>query len=98
MLALPDRRFIVGLDPTFFYMKDPELYRLWYRVSHEAPTDAVDLIQNKFHARYVVCFYPNRIVPQEWTPFLERLSSDHRVKRYILDDLWIMFDLGQAGN
>jgi hypothetical protein len=37
MLALPDRRFIVGLDPTFFYLKDPELYRLWYKICREAP-------------------------------------------------------------
>jgi hypothetical protein len=94
MLALPERRFIVGLDPTFFFMKDPELYRLWYRIPHEAPADAVDLIKKHFHARYVVCFYPNRIISQEWSPFFERLSSDQRVKTFILDDLWLFFDLG----
>lgn len=94
MLALPERRFIVGLDPTFFYMKDPELYRLWYRIPHEAPPDSVELIRNYFQSGFVVCFYPKRIIPQEWSPFFERLSSDPRVKTEILDDLWILFDLG----
>jgi len=98
MLALPERRFIVGLDPTFFYMKDPDLYRLWYRISHEAPPDTVDLIRTYFHSRYVVCFYPNRITPQIWSPFFERFSSDSQVKTEILDELWVLFDLGLEGD
>jgi hypothetical protein len=94
MLALPNRRFIVGLDPTFFYMKDPDLYRLWYGVSHDAPPDTIDQIRKKFSARFVVCFYPIKVISQEWTPFFERLASDPRVKTYIVEDFWILFDLG----
>jgi hypothetical protein len=94
MIALPERKFIVGLDPTFFYLKDPDLYRLWYGISHDAPIDTVEQIRKKFSARYVVCFYPNRVLPQEWTPFYERLSSDPRVKTYNVEDLWLLFDLG----
>lgn len=97
MLALPERRFIVGLDPTFFYMKDPELYRLWYRISHEAPVDTADLIRNVFQARYVVCFYPNRIIPQEWSPLFERLAAAPGARTEVLDELWILFDLGPPG-
>jgi hypothetical protein len=94
MLALPERKFIVGLDPTFFYLKDPDLYRLWYGVSHDAPPETVEQIRRKFAARYVVCFYPNRVLPQEWTPFYARLSSDPRVTTYVVEDLWLLFDLG----
>jgi len=94
MLALPERKFIVGLDPTFFYLKDPDLYRLWYRISHDAPPDTVDQIRNKFASRYVIYPYPIKILPQDWTPFLDRLYSDQRVKTYFIEDLWILFDLG----
>jgi hypothetical protein len=94
MIALPGRKFIVGLDPTFFYLKDPDLYRLWYGIAHDAPPDTVDQIRQKFSARYVVCFYPNRVLPQEWTPFYERISSDPRVKTYNVEDFWLLFDLG----
>lgn len=93
MLALPERRFIVGLDPTFFYMKDPELYRLWYKIAHEAPKDSAELIRQRFKARYVICFYPNRIVPQQWQPLYDQLLADPLVVAYNLDDLWLFFDL-----
>lgn len=76
-------------------MKDPELYRLWYRIAHEGPPDSVELIRASFHSRYVLCFYPVRVIPQEWNPFIERMSSDKRVQTYLLDDLWILFDLGE---
>jgi hypothetical protein len=32
MLALPERKFIVALDPTLFAVQDPERYDLWYRL------------------------------------------------------------------
>jgi hypothetical protein len=98
MLALPDRRFIVAQDPTFFYIKDPALYRLWYKIAHEAPPDSVDQVRHSFSSRYVISFYPNKIIPQEWSPFLERFSSDPRVKTYIIDDMSVLFDLGPLEN
>ncbi|MCA8940212.1 MAG: hypothetical protein KDB07_10400, partial [Planctomycetes bacterium] len=30
--ALPDRDYLVGLDPTFFHVKDPELYALYVEI------------------------------------------------------------------
>lgn len=94
MLALPERRFIVGLDPTFFFRQDPALYRLWYRISHEGPADSAALIKTRFHARYVVCPYPVKILPLEMTPLMERLAADPGVTAYNLDDLWLLFELG----
>ncbi len=40
MLALPERKFIVALDPTLFSVNDPALYELWYRLPREAPPAA----------------------------------------------------------
>jgi hypothetical protein len=89
MLALPERRFIVALDPTYFYMKDPELYRLWYSLPREAPSDAADKIRRHFKARYVLSLWDHR-----WKNFYYVLSSDRSVKTLLITDYWLLFDLG----
>ncbi len=89
MLALPERRFIVALDPTFFYMKDPDLYRLWYALPRAAPADAADQIRKNFGARFVLSFGEGR-----WDAFYNRLSSDPSVRMPLISDYWILFDLG----
>jgi len=88
MLTLPDRRFMVALDPTFFYLKDPELYRLWYRLMHEAPSGLALTIRQRFGARYVL-----GLNKPQWFGFYSRLSSEHGV-RTLLFSPWILFDLG----
>jgi hypothetical protein len=90
MLALPDRRFIVALDPTFFYEKDPELYRLWFRIPREAPPDSADLIRLRFQSRYVLSGYRDG-----WEPFFDRLLAEPGVRSYFIDGLWLLFDLGE---
>ncbi len=90
MLALPERRFIVALDPTFFYMKDPKLYRLWYTLPREAPPDAAEQIRKDFGARFVLSFGEGR-----WDAFYNRLSSDPSVRMPLISDFWILFDLGE---
>jgi len=90
MLALPERRFIVALDPTFFYMKDPTLYRLWYSLPREAPSDAAELIRRYFGARFVLSFDEGR-----WNEFYTKLASDPRVRLPLVSDYWLLFDLGE---
>jgi hypothetical protein len=89
MLALPDRHFMVALEPTLFYMKDSELYRLWYRLPRENLLGARSLIRDKFGARYVLC-----LGNDNWIPFYNQLSSDLGVRAIILQDKWLFFDLG----
>ncbi len=90
MLALPERKFIVALDPTFFFMKDPDLYRLWYALPRQAPTDTAEQIRKKFGARFVLSFSDSR-----WDAFYGRLSSDPTVRMPLISDYWILFDLGE---
>jgi hypothetical protein len=89
MLGLPGRKFMVALDPTFFYVKDPDLYRLWYRISHEAPPDTAEIIRQRFRCRYVLSY--NLL---ERKAFLERLFYDPRVKTLVETNLVMLFDLG----
>src|SRR3990172_3893137 len=89
MLTLPDRRFVVALDPTLFYLKDPGLYRLWYMLPREAPEGTADIIRRIFGARYVLSSnYPG------WNNFFARLSSEPNVRTLLITDLWVLFDLG----
>jgi hypothetical protein len=89
MLTLPERRFIVALDPTLFYLKDPELYRLWYSLAHDTPAGPAEIIRQRFGSRYVLSFYPDG--PKR---LFHRLSSDHGVRLLVASDLWVLFDLG----
>ncbi len=89
MLTLPERRFIVALDPTLFYVKDPELYRLWYSLTHNTPAGAAEIIRQRFRSRYVLSFFPDG--PKR---LFHQLSSDHGVRLLIGSELWVLFDLG----
>jgi hypothetical protein len=95
MLALPERRFIVALDPTFFFAKDPDLYRIWYRVSREAPPDTVDIIREKFRSRYVLFNYI--AFRDKFVVLFNRLSTEPRVKTLLRKDGLVLFDLGDSG-
>ncbi len=91
MLMLPERRFIVGLDPTFFSAKDPELYKLWYELPREAPPGAARTIRGRFGARYVVL-----LGRPEWQKFLDRLSGEPGVRILLMTSTWMVFYLGDA--
>ena len=88
MLALPDRKFIVALDPTLFLVKDPELYRLWYRIPRDPKPGTADIIRRQFGARYVVSF-------SDWQfdRFYELLASEPGVRTLLVTDRLMVYDL-----
>ena len=89
MAALPDRHFIVALDPTFFYVKDPELYRLWRRICREAPPDMSGTIRRRFGARYALC-----LGSKQSASFVAPLIAEPGVRTLLVSASWILFDLG----
>jgi hypothetical protein len=88
LLALPERRFIVALDPTFFAVKDPELYRTWFNIAREAPPDLTDVMRQRFNARYVLFFDK-----PEFRPLLARLSSDSRARLLLRTRIMYLFEI-----
>ena len=51
-----ERRYLVFLDPNFFFYWNPELWQRWNWVSKAgAGTATYDNLKNVFHASYVVC-------------------------------------------
>jgi hypothetical protein len=49
----PQVQSMVALDPTFFYVKDPRLFRLFARVSYGEVAGARRVIREEFGARWV---------------------------------------------
>jgi hypothetical protein len=93
MLALPERRFIVALNPSYFYEKDPDLYRVWFNIPREPSTQSADIIRQRFNSRYVLCANI-----EEWRPFMRELSLTPGVLSFVTDDRWVLFDLGGANH
>ena len=90
MLALPERKFIVALDPTLFLKKDPELYRLWYSIPRNPYPGMADAIRKRFGARYVISLNDDR-----FSSFYYRLSQEPGVRTLLIsDEYWTVFDLG----
>jgi hypothetical protein len=91
MLALPERRFVVALDPTLFYLKDPGLYRLWIRLQREGPPGTAAAIHEKFGAKYVVCFWDERV-----RAFSDRLAFEPGVRTLLVSEHWNVYEIGEA--
>jgi len=90
MLALPDRKFIVALDPTFFSRQNPQLYNEWFDITRNGPENSVELIRSHFHSRYVIGLnHPSRYA------LFNRLVSTPGVK-VLLSGKWVLFDLGMG--
>ncbi|HVP68117.1 MAG TPA: hypothetical protein VMT17_12725 [Anaeromyxobacteraceae bacterium] len=88
MLALPERKFIVALDPTLFFFKDPALYRLWFSIPRQPPPDLDEVIRKAFGARYVMCLRERR-----FEEFFERLESGPGVQTVLSSRFWKVYEL-----
>lgn len=89
LLALPDRKFIVALDPTLFLVKDPELYRLWYRIPRHPEPGMAEQIRQRFGARYVIS-----ISDERFDKFYELLESEPGVRTLLVAERLMIYDLG----
>ena len=88
MLALPERRFMVALDPTLFALKDPVRYALWYRLPREAPPGLAATIRERFGARYVACRFEER-----FRPFFDRIAFEPGVNTVLMSGMWNVYEL-----
>ena len=90
MLALPERKFIVALDPTLFLKKDPELYRTWFNIPRNPYPGMAETIRKRFGARFVIS-----LSDQRFSKFYYQLSLEPGVTSLLLtDEYWTVYDLG----
>lgn len=90
LLNLPDRYYMVALDPTLLYKRDPALYDVWYRTLLDAPPDSAQIVRNRFDSRFVVAQNYQSL----W-PFFSALAADPAVRLLFANDTWLLFDLGE---
>jgi len=88
MIALPERKFVVALDPVFFWVKDPELYRTWVDLVQRAPADAAKTIRTRFHAGFVLCEHRPRHLA-----LIQRLVESPGVRTAYQIGPWALFVL-----
>ena len=88
MLALPERRFMVALDPTLFRIEDPARYDLWYAIPRQPPPQVSEVIRSRFGARYVVCRWEDR-----FRKLFRQIATEAGVQTIVFDD-WVAYDLG----
>ena len=74
LLALPERKFMVALDPMLFYRKDRPRFELWQRLVLHPPAQPAQVIREQFSSRYVLC-EDN----PAWFPFLRAMIADPMV-------------------
>jgi hypothetical protein len=89
LLALPDRSFMVALDPIFFLRKDARRYRLWQETVRHPPPRPARIIRDEFSARYVLCD-----ASPGWQPFFEALDKDPTARPLDVPWPWVALDLG----
>lgn len=88
LAELPDRNYLVALDPTLFYKRNPAQYDLWHRTLMEAPTGAAEIVRRSFSSRYVLC-----LDHQTLHPFFDALTGDGKTRVLYSDGKWVLFDL-----
>lgn len=85
----PQLQSLVALDPTFFWAKDPELFRLYDRIVDGGHADPATAIRERFGARYVTLWK----VPT-YQALATSLGRDPRVSVAYNDPLYLVVDLG----
>ncbi len=92
MLALPERSFLVALDPVFFFRAHPEAYRAWFSLVRTPPERPAAIARDVLDGEYVLCDSRER-----WRQFLYNLDQDPEsafVGRY---GYWYVLRLLPAG-
>jgi len=86
MLALPGRKFMVALDPVFFWKRDPVRYRRWFELVRNPPADAPLIVAREFGAQYVLCGRR----PQ-FEPFVQRLARNPAARLVVQTEALVGF-------
>lgn len=88
MLALPERRFVVALDPVFFFYQDPTLYRFWFDAVQQPPPHPATAFRERMSGDFIVCDARTK-----WRPLVSALLHDPAAKLARATPLWIAFDI-----
>ena len=78
-------RYMAGLDPTFFYLANPALYRRYVDISNGRVHQPAEVIYNTFKTTYTLI-----VLPQDWN-LNYQLKKEPRVQALFHDDESIVY-------
>ena len=80
----PENRYIVGLDPHFLYLADPDLWTLYDRIGAGWGNNPSKPIRDRFHARWalLVLPYPGAAALLDADPGLRLAYEDQHARLY----------------
>jgi hypothetical protein len=86
----PECDYLVGLDPTFFYVRDPERYALWTDIRRGERREFLDDIRETFGASYVLA---NRTSSEFFYSRLHDYAHQGRLELVVRgeDDRWSLY-------
>lgn len=90
-LAIPNRRFVVALDPVFFYAHDPDTYRFWYETMHAPQSQPAASLRDRMGAEFVLC-----TTEPQWRPILAALDHDPEATLRAVLGPWHLYALKPA--
>jgi hypothetical protein len=88
MIALPERKFLVALNPVFLWANDADLYHTWFDVVQHPSARAAKIIRSRFHAGFVLCE-----ARAEYLALIQRLNGSPGVREAHRIGPWVLFVL-----
>jgi len=88
LLALPERYFLVALDPVFMWVEDQDKYRTWYKTVHSPPNEPAALLRDTFDAQFILC--DSR---PKWARFHGALMRDSVAQPRLATGVWRVYEL-----
>jgi len=78
--------YLVGLDPTYLQLYNPESYDLWVLITRGEVKQPSQFIANQFHARYVHSDLKHG-------NFIRRAEKDPGLREVYRDDQAVIFEV-----
>jgi hypothetical protein len=83
--------YLIGLDPTYLYLKDPELFELWVDITQGREQVPSELIYQRFAAEYVVSNLAHK-------KFIDQAGVDSGLEELYRDDEAIIYRVHPSKN
>jgi intracellular septation protein A len=79
-------RYLVGLDPTYLELVDPDLFAEWVEITQGRVTPLAETIETRFGSRYVFSDLDHRA-------FLRQAEADSRMQELYRDEYAVIFEI-----
>ena len=78
--------YLIGLDPTYMQLENPDLYHLWVQVTQGKVENIAEVVEGKFAARYILSDLMH-------VDFIRKADADAGLKQVYRDDEAVIFQV-----